>query len=47
LFLALNGFELVFSPSDAITAVESLAAGTIGEPELAAWFRTRSQTSAL
>ena len=41
LFLVLNDHRLVFSPADAIAAVEALAAGTLDEPALAAWFRTR------
>jgi death-on-curing protein len=45
LFLALNGVQLAFSPTDAITTVEALAAGTIGEPEVAAWLRRRIQVA--
>jgi death-on-curing protein len=41
LFLRLNGCEIAFEPQDAIRAMEGLAAGTIGEADLAAWFRAR------
>ncbi len=39
LFLADNGYRLRFDPIDAIGTIESLAAGTLTEEELAAWFR--------
>ncbi len=42
LFLALNGVELSFAPADAIAAVLALAAGEIGEDELAQWLRERA-----
>ena len=45
LFHHLNGARLIFSPQDAILAVEGLAAGGLAEPALAAWFRTRLETS--
>lgn len=41
LFLKLNGVEIAFSPEDAIRAVQALAAGELGEDELADWFRER------
>jgi death-on-curing protein len=41
LFLADNGYRLEFAPADAVRIVEALAAGTIGEGELAGWFRER------
>lgn len=41
LFLADNGFCLRFDPADAVRAMESAAAGTRGEQELAEWFRLR------
>ncbi len=41
LFLALNGFKLAFDPVDAVRTVEAVAAGTLDEAALAAWFRDR------
>lgn len=41
LFLADNGYRLRFDPADAVRAVEALAADTLDEDELAAWFRDR------
>ena len=41
LFLALNGLALRFAPEDAIRAMLALAAGELGEEELARWFRER------
>src|SRR4051812_16562709 len=41
LFLALNGYELVFAAPDAISTMLALAAGELGEAELADWFRDR------
>lgn len=41
LFLADNGCHLHFEPVDAVRAMESAAAGTMTEEELAAWFRSR------
>lgn len=41
LFLALNGAVLKFEPEDAIRAMLALAAGELGEEEMAAWFRER------
>lgn len=41
LFLALNGAELRFTPEDAIQAMLALAAGEVGEEELAGWLRER------
>ena len=41
LFLADNGYKLTFNSMDAIKAMEGVAAGTIGEDQLAAWFRAR------
>ena len=40
-FLAINGYRLEFDPPDAVRTIEALAAGTLSEPELAAWFRQR------
>ena len=40
LFLADNGRRLEFDPADAIRTMERVAAGRIGEAELAAWFRS-------
>lgn len=39
LFLADNGCQLRFDVRDAISAMEAVASGTLGESELAAWFR--------
>jgi len=41
LFLADNGCHLRFDPSDAVRTMESVAAGTISESQLAGWFRER------
>ena len=41
LFLADNGFRLVFSGMDAIRTMEGLATGTVNEEQLAQWFRER------
>jgi death-on-curing protein len=41
LFLALNSCRPDFLPAEAIATVEALAAGTLDERHLAAWFRTR------
>ena len=41
LFLADNGLRLQFEPADAVGIVKGVAAGTIAEAELAAWFRKR------
>ncbi len=43
LFIRLNGGRLQCSPQDAIAAMLTLAAGTMSEAELAAWFRCRLQ----
>ena len=40
LFLADNGVRLEFDPIDAIRTMEAVAAGRIGEPNLAIWFRS-------
>ena len=39
LFLADNGYKLQFDPADAVRTMEALAAGKLGESELAEWFR--------
>jgi death-on-curing protein len=39
LFLADNGYKLQFDPADAVRTMEALAAGKLGESELADWFR--------
>jgi death-on-curing protein len=43
LFLADNGYRLRFDPVDAVKTVEALAAGSLGESQLAAWFQDRLQ----
>ena len=45
LFLRDNGIEIAFDKRDAIEIMLSLAAGDIGEDELANWFRERVQQS--
>jgi death-on-curing protein len=40
-FLADNGFKLQFSSIDAIRVMETAAAGSLTEQELAEWFRQR------
>ena len=45
LFLADNGYRLRFDPMDAVKTVEAVAAGTMHEDVLAAWFRDRLSTS--
>lgn len=42
-FLALNGLKLQFSQTDAVMRMLALAAGELGEDELAEWFRERVQ----
>ena len=42
LFLADNRRRLEFDRADAIRTVEGVAAGRIGEADLAAWFRSRA-----
>ena len=41
LFFADNGFVLSFDAIDAVRTMEALAAGTLDEVQLAAWFRAR------
>ena len=41
LFLADNDFRIEFEPRDAIQTMEAVAAGSIGETDLAGWFRAR------
>lgn len=41
LFLAVNGATIRFEPEDAIRAMLALAAGELGEDEMADWFRQR------
>jgi death on curing protein len=41
LFLADNGYRLRFAPGDAVRTVEAVAAGTLEDAALAAWFRDR------
>jgi death on curing protein len=40
-FLADNGFRLVFDPLEAVRTIETLAAGRMTEAELAEWFSAR------
>lgn len=41
LFLADNGLNLAFEPQEAVKIMLALAAGDLGEDELADWFRQR------
>jgi death-on-curing protein len=41
LFLTDNGYSLHFDPTAAVLTMESVAAGQLSEPDLAAWFRQR------
>ena len=41
LFLADNDYRIEFEPADAIRTMEAVAAGSMGEADLAAWFRVR------
>lgn len=41
LFLADNGYRLRFDPHDAVRTIDAVAAGTLGEAMLAAWYRQR------
>ena len=41
LFLADNDYRIEFEPADAIRTMEAVAAGSMGEAGLAAWFRNR------
>lgn len=41
LFLRLNGGELTFDKAEATVMMQQLAAGELGEDEVAAWFRER------
>ncbi len=41
LFLADNGYRANFNPLASVRIVEALAAGSLSENELAAWFRER------
>jgi death-on-curing protein len=43
LFLADDGYRLRFDPVDAVKTVEALAAGSLSESQLAAWFRDHLQ----
>jgi death on curing protein len=42
LFLALNGYELVADPVEAVQTILALAAGRSTEADLAAWIRERA-----
>jgi prophage maintenance system killer protein len=41
-FLRLNGFELTADELDAVDTIQALAAGDLGEDELAAWISAHS-----
>lgn len=41
LFLALNDVRVGFAPEDAIKMILTLASGSLGEAEVAKWFKTR------
>ncbi len=38
-FLALNGWQLTATDAELVVAIVALAAGELGEPDLAQWFR--------
>jgi death-on-curing protein len=40
-FVADQGLRLIFEKTDAVTAMEQVAAGNLSEPGLADWFRAR------
>ena len=42
LFLADNGHQLRFDPAEAVRTIEAVAAGMLGEEQLAEWFRERT-----
>ncbi len=42
-FLQLNGFEIRVEEPEAVVVILDLAAGELGEAEIAAWIATRSQ----
>lgn len=42
-FLLLNGLELTASEPEAVFVIRDIAAGELGEPELVAWLRQRSE----
>ena len=44
-FLELNGYTLDASEADAVVVLEQLAAGAVGEKDLAAWFATNTRTT--
>ncbi len=44
LFLADNGLKLSFDPADAVRTMEALASGSLGEEDLAAWFKRHLTT---
>ena len=44
LFLADNGLRIQFDQAEAVQAMEDVASGRIGEPDLADWFRRRLVT---
>jgi death on curing protein len=46
LFLALNGYQLIVEPVDAIQTMLALAAGELGEGDLADWIRKRTDRRA-
>jgi death-on-curing protein len=43
LFLRLNGHDFTAAEAEVVLTILRLAAGEIGEPELAAWFATNSR----
>lgn len=45
LFLADHGYKLQYNPLEAIRMMETVAAGTLTEEQIAAWFRQRIQKS--
>ena len=45
-FLGLNGWELVAEEEDAVRTILALAAGTLGEADLATWLRKHARRAA-
>ena len=42
-FLQLNGYELTAPEPEAVIVIQDLAAGELGEAEIAAWIKSRSE----
>lgn len=42
-FVEVNGYEMIASEPDVVTAMLALAAGELSEEDIAAWFRTNTR----